>query len=154
MASPDPHTTSNLLDALKLAGGGILGAALAAFARNFFTTGGNDAREFRAEYRDEIKRLRDARTADQEEIEELRDDIRNLRGALDELRAAHEKQLFDLRAQIELLTVRNQQYLIGRTEARALLNALERRTGLSPTPWPPDVDTTTPPRFIDPTGDP
>ena len=144
MGSPDPHTTSSLIDALKLAGGGIAGAALAAFGRNFFTTDGRDAREFRQEYREEIKRLREERARDREEIETLRDDLRVLRDAMEEAQIEHAREIRDLRLQVERLTTHNQRLLIGRTEARALLNALERRQNIVETPWPEDPEGGTP----------
>lgn len=120
--------------ALGLIGGGVL----TAFAKNFFTSDGKDAREFRQEYREEIKRLRDERATLLEEMDELREDMRVLRGAMEDQQMEHAKQIRELRLQVERLSTRNQHFLITRTEARALLNALERRQGLAETPWGAD----------------
>lgn len=138
MANPDPNGLSTVLDAVKLVGGAIAGGALTAFAKNFLTTDGRDAREFRAEYREEIKRLREERAQQREEFDELGDDLRALRTALEDAEVKHASEIRDLRQQIERLTLRSNHYLIGRTEARALLNASERLRGIPQTPWPPD----------------
>ncbi|WP_019584653.1 hypothetical protein [Deinococcus apachensis] len=138
MGAPDPHASSNVLDALKYAVGLFGGSILTAFAKNFFTTGGQDAREFRQEYREEIKRLREERAKDQEEIEELREDIRALRSAMEDQRLAQERQMRELHVQIERLTTRSLYYLTGRSEARALLLALETEYGRPPRVWPED----------------
>ncbi|EYB66926.1 hypothetical protein DEIPH_ctg062orf0001 [Deinococcus phoenicis] len=119
------------MGALGLIGGGIL----TAFAKQF-TFG--DGKEIRQELREELKRLREERGKDQEELDELREDVRVLRAAMEDQRTEQERQIRDLRLQIERLTTRNQHYLITRTEARALLNALERRQGLVETPWAAD----------------
>lgn len=138
MSGVDPHSAASVWDAVKLSGAGILGAVAASFAKNFFTLAGSDGREIRQELREELKRLREERSRDQEELDELREDVRVLRGAMEDQRAEHERQIRDLRLQVERLTTRNQHLLIGRTEARALLNALERRQGLVETLWGPD----------------
>ena len=132
MGGPD---TGNLIEAAKAALTLIAGGVATAFAKNFFTSDGKDAREFREEYRSEIKRLREERTTMLEEVEELREDVRALRSAMDDQQVEHARQIRDLRLQVERLSARNQHFLITRTEARALLNALERRQGLSETPW-------------------
>ncbi|CAM4435701.1 hypothetical protein [Deinococcus marmoris] len=137
MATPDP---SNLYDAAWAALGLIGGGIFTAFAKNFFTADGKDAREFRTEYREEIKRLRTDAATFEEEIAKLREDVRALRIAIEDQQAERAKQIRDLRLQIERLSARNQHYLITRTEARALLNALERLQGLTETPWGNDPE--------------
>lgn len=69
--SGDPQTAASVWDAVKLGLGGIAGATLAAFAKNWLTGSGTDARELRQEYRDENKRLR-------EENKDLRGEVETL----------------------------------------------------------------------------
>ncbi|BDP44828.1 hypothetical protein DAETH_47970 (plasmid) [Deinococcus aetherius] len=69
--SGDPQAAATVWDALQVGLGGIGGALLAAFTKNFFTASGQDARELRQEYREENKRLRD-------ENKELRGEVETL----------------------------------------------------------------------------
>lgn len=132
----------SILEAVKLAGSGILGGALVSFAKNFFTDAGKDAREFRQEYRDEIKRLREDRAKDQDEIEELREDVRVLRTGLEDQQIEHAKQMHVLREQIRVLTDFQVHLIVSRAEARADLNALQRTQGEPLTIWLPDPSPT------------
>lgn len=111
-------------DALKIGGGSVAGALVAAFVKNFFTSGGTDAREFRQEYREEITRLKD--------------DLKELRKEMDAVKTQHTQELGDLRLEIVALSRRNIHYLTGRSEARTLLNARERAAAESLTAWPDD----------------
>lgn len=107
------------------AGGG--GAAIASIIRGLISGTTNDAREFRDEYREEIKRLRD--------------EVKDMRAETDLNQAQHLAEITALRHQLEGLSQINIRYLTGRSEARTLLNAVERGNGLPVTGWPTDPPT-------------
>lgn len=107
------------------AGGG--GAAIASIIKGLVSGTTNDAREFRDEYREEIKRLRD--------------EVKDMRTEADSNQAQHLAEIATLRQQLEGLSQINIRYLTGRSEARTLLNAIERANGLPVTSWPIDPPT-------------
>ena len=107
------------------AGGG--GAAIASIIKGLVSGTTNDAREFRDEYREEIKRLRD--------------EVKDMRTEADSNQAQHLAEIATLRQQLEGLSQINIRYLTGRSEARTLLNAIERTNGLPVTSWPIDPPT-------------
>lgn len=95
-----------------LGGTGAL-AGLGVLLRGLLSGAVAQEKEMREDLRLEVKRLRDDLNTTQDEIDDLREDVKRLS-----------------RMYLHVLS--------GRAEARVALNALEKAHGMTPTDWPPD----------------
>lgn len=105
---------TSILDAIKVGGGTVVGAVVAAFVKNFFTSSGSQEKGFRDALADEVKDLRD------------------------EMRALRTEQAA-MRLELDGLRVRNSRLFGERETARLKLALIEQRHGEPATVWPPDV---------------
>ena len=110
---PDEPTKDVLGNAVTWLGGTGVLAGLGVLLRGLLSGAVAQEKEMREDLRVEVKRLRDDLSSAQDEIDELREDVKRLS-----------------RMYLHVLS--------GRAEARVALNALEKAQGMTPTDWPPD----------------
>jgi len=116
MADPGGLGEIGKLAGAAAGGGGLMllvTRVLGGLLQGWISGAGPQEKELRSDMAAELKRLREAQTAMQNDLDELRTEVRHL-------------------------TIVNLHLLTSRAEARALCNALERQHGVPVTGWPDD----------------